>query len=92
MRPPPPPEVRGLPVMTASAVATSGMSQAAIDQSVRTLAHAGESTYSIDRGLFADLEPDLIITQALCDVCAVSEGLVHRVRCTNKSWAVASSR
>ncbi|HET7296728.1 MAG TPA: ABC transporter substrate-binding protein, partial [Gemmatimonadales bacterium] len=36
----------------------------------RTL--AGESIYELDEAMLAELEPDLIVTQALCPVCAVS--------------------
>lgn len=70
--------VRDLPRITASAVLTSGMSQKQIDASVSAVVRAGGSTYDIDHALLRRLDPDLLITQALCDVCAVSEGLVHR--------------
>ena len=42
-----------------------------IDQQVRTLLSAGELLYEIDCELLANLRPDLIVTQAQCDVCAV---------------------
>lgn len=49
------------------ASATSGM----IDQQVKSCVVAGESLYSIDRSLLESLKPDLIVTQAQCDVCAI---------------------
>ncbi len=42
-----------------------------IDRQVRSLLSAGELLYEIDRELLASLQPDLIVTQAQCDVCAV---------------------
>ncbi len=70
---------RGLPVLTASAVETRGLSQSEIDSAISGLLAAGGSTYTIDVPRLRELRPDLVITQALCDVCAVSEGQVHRV-------------
>ncbi len=70
---------RGLPVLTGSAVETRGLPQAEIDAAISSLLAAGGSTYTIDVPRLRELRPDLVITQALCDVCAVSEGQVHRV-------------
>lgn len=49
-----------------------GLSAAAIDRAVRERTEAGEAIYELDEQLLHDLEPDLIVTQALCPVCAVS--------------------
>ena len=70
---------RGLPALTGSAVETRGLSQSEIDSAISGLLAAGGSTYTIDVPRLRALQPDLVITQALCDVCAVSEGQVHRV-------------
>jgi len=70
---------RGLPVLTGPAVETRGLPQAEIDAAISNLLASGGSTYAIDVPRLRELEPDLVITQALCDVCAVSEGQVHRV-------------
>ena len=67
-----PPEVRELPVVTASRIETSALSSAAIDEAVRQAVGEGRSLYAIDRELLEGLEPDLVITQDLCAVCAVS--------------------
>jgi iron complex transport system substrate-binding protein len=45
----------------------------AIDEQVRTLTGEGRSLYTLDETLIRALRPDLILTQALCDVCAVME-------------------
>jgi iron complex transport system substrate-binding protein len=50
----------------------SGLGAAEIDAAVRERTLAGEAIYELDREALAQLEPDLIVTQALCPVCAVS--------------------
>src|SRR6266508_5588510 len=67
-----PPEVRGLPVVTASRVDTSLLSSLEIEQAVRDAIGDGRPLYAIDRALLEALRPDLILTQNLCAVCAVS--------------------
>ncbi len=49
-----------------------GLSPGEIDAAVRERTAAGESIYALDEELLRELEPDLIVTQALCHVCAVS--------------------
>ncbi len=73
-----PAQARGLPVLTGPAVETRGLPQAEIDAAISGLLASGGSTYAIDAPRLRELRPDLVITQALCDVCAVSEGQVHR--------------
>jgi iron complex transport system substrate-binding protein len=46
---------------------------AVVDAQVRSLAEAGASLFTIDEALVARLRPSVLLTQALCDVCAVSE-------------------
>jgi iron complex transport system substrate-binding protein len=53
-------------------VLPSGLSAAEIDAAVRERTLAGQAIYELDRDALAALEPDLIVTQALCPVCAVS--------------------
>jgi iron complex transport system substrate-binding protein len=53
---------------------TSGMSPAAIDAYVRDQLAAGEDLYTLDRGALAALDPELILTQDLCRVCALPAG------------------
>ena len=50
----------------------SGLSAAQIDAAVREHTEAGEAIYELDHDLIRELQPDLIVTQALCPVCAVS--------------------
>jgi iron complex transport system substrate-binding protein len=53
-------------------VLPSGMSAAEIDAAVKERTLAGDSIYELDSAALQELEPDLIVTQALCTVCAVS--------------------
>lgn len=71
-----PAAVANRPRLTRSNVASDG-SSAEIDAGVRAQQVAGASLFQLDESSLADLQPDLIITQAVCDVCAVSE---HDVR------------
>ena len=56
-----------------------GLSAAEIDAAVRERTERGEAIYALDEDLLAELEPDLIVTQDLCPVCAVSSDDVRRV-------------
>jgi len=66
-----PPATRELPHLTRDAL-PPGLSAAEIDAAVRERTLAGESIYELERDALADLKPELIVTQALCPVCAVS--------------------
>ena len=53
-------------------VLPAGLTSAQIDAAVKERTLAGESIYELDTATLAALHPDLIVTQALCSVCAVS--------------------
>ncbi len=53
-------------------VLPAGLSSAQIDAAVKERTLAGQSIYELDTDMLRDLRPDLIVTQALCSVCAVS--------------------
>ena len=72
-----PEEARAKPHLTASALPVAG-SAAEIDRHVRASLHAGSSLYALDAALLERLAPDLIVTQELCEVCAVSYDIVAR--------------
>jgi iron complex transport system substrate-binding protein len=67
-----PAEVRGLPVVTASRISPASLTSSQIDAAVRDSIADGRSLYALDEELLADLAPDVIVTQDLCAVCAVS--------------------
>jgi iron complex transport system substrate-binding protein len=66
-----PPAARELPKVTRD-VLPAGLSAIQIDTAVRELTLAGEPIYELDAEALIELRPDLIVTQALCAVCAVS--------------------
>ena len=69
-----PPEVVGKPVVTAARLDPSQLSSFEIDEAVGAAVREGRSLYAVDAELIAELAPDLIVTQDLCAVCAVSSG------------------
>ncbi|TVR20353.1 MAG: cobalamin-binding protein [Ilumatobacter sp.] len=65
-----PPEARSKRIVSTSAL-PEGLDPAGIDAVVKERMAAGEDLYRLDRGAFADLDPDLVVTQDLCAVCAI---------------------
>jgi len=63
-------------------VLAPGLSAAEIDAAVRERSNNGESIYELDEELLRELEPELIVTQALCTVCAVSHDEVQAIAVT----------
>ena len=74
-----PPEVVGKPVMTSSVFDHSSRRSADIHRLVSDSVHGGSSLYALDEGALEDAKPDLILTQELCQVCAVSYRQVNEV-------------
>ena len=66
-----PPETLALARVTRD-VLPAGLSSGEIDAAVRERTLEGRSIYELDREALEELAPDLIVTQALCSVCAVS--------------------
>ena len=74
-----PPEVIGKPVLTRSVNDLSTSSSRDIHRLVTASIHGGSSLYALDEAALAAAEPDLILTQELCRVCAVSYREVNEV-------------
>lgn len=68
----PPEAVTGKPVVTSSVVSPYTMSQAEIHEIVTGALAKGHSLYGLNADLIKAADADLVLTQALCDVCAVS--------------------
>jgi iron complex transport system substrate-binding protein len=66
-----PPEATARPRLTRS-VLPPGLTAAEIDAAVREIVGRGEALYELDESLLRTLDVDLIVTQAVCAVCAVS--------------------
>ena len=73
-----PASVLGLPRVTATPIDTKAPG-ATIDAEVRRLLGTGKPVIGVDADALRRLAPDLLITQGLCEVCAVAEGEVHRL-------------
>jgi iron complex transport system substrate-binding protein len=72
-----PADVARLPRVTSSAL-NRDASSAAIDAEVRELASAGAPVFALDVSLFETLDPQVVLTQSLCDVCALPQSDVDR--------------
>jgi iron complex transport system substrate-binding protein len=66
-----PDRARSLPHVTRSVI-PAGLSTAEIDRAVRERTERGEALYELDEAGLATAAPDLVVTQAVCEVCAVS--------------------
>ena len=66
-----PADAQNKPAVVKSVVDAKSMSGAEIDRKVVELLQAGKGLYRIDEAAFAEAAPDLVITQALCEVCAL---------------------
>jgi len=86
-----PPSVKGLPVCTRPNFATDGTSHE-IDQRVKATLQEALSVYRVDTDLLRELRPSHIITQAQCEVCAVSLKEVEQAVCnlTDTNPAIVS--
>ena len=73
------------PRLTRSTVALDGLSSAEIDAAIANQVAAGAPVYEIDADALAALRPDLILTQGLCDVCALPARAVDTALC-QLSW------
>src|SRR5215210_643861 len=73
-----PPPVEGLPRLTASRISHETMTSREIDHAVRSQLDGHGSIYDLDEERLHALHPDLIITQELCEVCAVSYKTVEQ--------------
>jgi iron complex transport system substrate-binding protein len=78
-----PPEVASLPALTAPKFKVEG-SSAEIDRRVREIVSDGLSVYRVDAEALKAIQPDVIVTQDHCEVCAVSLSDVEAATCT---WA-----
>lgn len=72
------PAAQGLPVLTRSNVpAAPATAPGEVDRAVNETVAAGDSLYVADRDRLAELAPDVVVGQSICDVCAVSEPLAQ---------------
>ncbi len=67
-----PPEAAVLPIVTRSTLQLEARNSAGIETAVWAAATAGQSLYAVDTDAIRALEPDLVVAQDVCRVCAVS--------------------
>jgi iron complex transport system substrate-binding protein len=66
-----PPEAKQKPVMVRSIIDSNGLTSSEIDRAVGAALQGGNALYTLDRQALREAAPDLILTQGLCDVCAL---------------------
>src|SRR5690606_36373376 len=69
--------VKGIPALTGQR--TTYTTPAQVDREVREQLTTGQSLYTLDTQMLADLKPDIILTQDLCDVCSIDLATVQQV-------------
>ena len=74
-----PEEAKARPRVTHCPVHNAGLTSGEVDQWVRRTLRDNGTIYTIDEPLLRELRPDVILTQKLCDVCAVGYGTVARL-------------
>lgn len=74
-----PPSIVGKPVVTADTLDASSRRSREIHDRVTAAMHSGSSLYTLDADALAATRPDLVLTQELCRVCAVSYHEVNEV-------------
>lgn len=73
-----PPWIASLPRVTTSPIDVT-LAGSLIDAEVRRLMETGEAVVALEAERLREIRPDLLVTQALCNVCAAGDGQVHRV-------------
>src|SRR5438874_7043790 len=74
-----PSEANTRPRVTKCPVHDAGLASKDVDEWVRRALRENGTIYTIDEPLLRELRPDVILTQKLCDVCAVGYGTVARL-------------
>src|SRR2546425_10316286 len=74
-----PAEANERPRVTHCPIHHTGLTSGEVDEWVRRALHENGTIYRINEPLLRELQPDVILTQKLCDVCAVGYGTVARL-------------
>ena len=72
-----PPSVKSVPIMVEPMIPPHGLASADIDRQVRQLVASGQRLYRLKDHLLRQAQPDLILSQDLCHVCAVTPDQLH---------------
>ena len=74
-----PSSITHLPILTAQLISPDWSSAAAVDRIVSDSIKQGKSLYTIDECLIRELKPNVILTQHLCNVCAINLDAVEKL-------------
>ena len=74
--------VRSVPIMVEPMIPPHGLASAEIDRQVRQLVESGQRLYRLKDHLLRQAQPDLILSQDLCHVCAVTPDQLHDALCS----------
>jgi iron complex transport system substrate-binding protein len=77
-----PPSVRNVPIMVEPMIPPHGLASAEIDRQVGQLVASGQRLYRLKDHLLRQAQPDLILSQDLCHVCAVTPDQLHDALCS----------
>ena len=77
-----PPSVRGVPIMIEPMIPPYGLASVDIDRQVSQLVASGQRLYRLKDHLLRQAQPDLILSQDLCHVCAVTPDQLHDALCS----------
>ena len=77
-----PPSVRSVPIMVEPMIPPHGLASADIDSQVSQLVASGQRLYRLKDHLLRQAQPDLILSQDLCHVCAVTPDQLHNALCS----------
>jgi iron complex transport system substrate-binding protein len=77
-----PPSIRNVPIMVEPMIPPHGVASADIDKQVRQLVASGQRLYRLNDHLLRHAQPDLILSQDLCHVCAVTPDQLHDALCS----------
>jgi iron complex transport system substrate-binding protein len=77
-----PPSVRSVPIMVEPMIPPHGLASADIDRQVSQLVASGQRLYRLKDHLLRQAQPDLILSQDLCHVCAVTPDQLHDALCS----------
>lgn len=72
-----PPSIRNVPIMVEPMIPPHGLTSAEIDRQVAQLVASGQRLYRLNHDRLCDSRPDLILSQDLCHVCAVTPDQLH---------------
>ena len=77
-----PPSVKHVPIMVEPMISPHGLASADIDRQVGQLVASGQRLYRLKDDLLRQAQPDLILSQDLCHVCAITPDQLHDALCS----------